>query len=103
MNEGANEISFEYDFPKEPGNGSKSILAIDSDGQLKDGVQLFKYNKTNERLIFVTTENGEDNDKKAVLKHTYTFTKNKFSKVKEVKTEGTNAYFIRHQFKLEKN
>ena len=59
-----------------------------------------RINLPNKTLKIVTMNNGMDNDKQAVIRHTYLINKKSFSIKKEVKYEGTQEFFERNEYSL---
>ncbi|MEP6705268.1 MAG: hypothetical protein ABJB34_10735, partial [Acidobacteriota bacterium] len=77
----------------------KSIVKISKDGKTFDEETVVeRINLPNKTLRIVTTNNGTDNDKPAVFRHTYLLSKQSFSIKKEVKYEGTNEFFERNEY-----
>ena len=90
---------FEYEYPDEPKANKKSIVKISEDGKTFDEETVVeRTNLPNKTLKIVTTKNGMDNDKPAVLRHTYLLSKKSFSIKKEVKYEGTQKFFERNEY-----
>ncbi len=90
---------FEYEYPDEPKANKKSIVKISKDGKTFDEETVVeRINLPNKTLRIVTTNNGTDNDKPAVFRHTYLLSKQSFSIKKEVKYEGTNEFFERNEY-----
>ena len=90
---------FEYEYPDEPKANKKSIVKISKDGKTFDDETVAeRTNLPNETLKIVTINNGIDNDKPAVFRHTYLINKKSFSIKKEVKYEGTQEFFERNEY-----
>ncbi len=90
---------FEYEYPDEPKANKKSIVKISKDGKtFDDETVVERTNLPNKTLKIVTTNNGIDNDKPAVFRHTYLLSKKSFSIRKEVKYEGTQEIFKRNEY-----
>jgi hypothetical protein len=88
-----------YEYPAEPHANSVDTTYINGNLFGKDKIVEFK--KTSDGGFTLITEiEGEDgNDhKKATLRHTYIFTKNTFSVVKDVKFDGTDKWIKRNEF-----
>ena len=90
---------FEYEYPDEPKANKKSIVKISKDGETINGETVVERTKLpNETLKIVTMNDGMDNDKPAVFRHTYLLNKKTFSIKKEVKYEGTDEFFERNEY-----
>jgi hypothetical protein len=90
---------FEYEYPDEPKANKKSIVTISKDGKTFDDETVVERTKLpNKTLKIVTMNNGTDNDKPAVFRHTYLLSKTGFSIKKEVKYEGTQEFFERNEY-----
>jgi len=90
---------FEYEYPDEPKANKKSIVKISKDGKTFDEETVVeRINLPNKTLRIVTTNNGTDNDKPAVFRHTYLLSKKSFSIKKEVKYKGTQEFFERNEY-----
>ncbi len=90
---------FEYEYPDEPKANKKSIVKISKDGKTFDEETVVeRINLPNKTLRIVTTNNGTDNDKPAVFRHTYLLSKQSFSIKKEVKYKGTQEFFERNEY-----
>ncbi len=76
---------FEYEYPDEPKANKKSIVRISKDGKIFDKETVVeRTNLPNKTLRIVTTNNGTDNDKPAVFRHTYLLRRSSFSAQKTV-------------------
>lgn len=90
---------FEYEYPKEPKANKKSTVRIGRDGKVFDDELITERVKLpNGTLKIVTENNGTDNDKNAVFRHTYLISRQSFSIKKEVKYEGSNEFFERNEY-----
>lgn len=90
-----------YEYPKEPQANSKDTTLIVGNYFGKDKIIEFK--KESDGGYKMTTEidgnDGNDN-KKAVLSHTYLLKSNTFSIIKEVKFQGTDKWIKRNEYLL---
>lgn len=90
-----------YEYPNEPQANSKDTTYIVNKLFGKDKIVEFK--KTADGGFSLATEivgeDGNDN-KKAVLRHTYILKSNTFSIIKEVKFEGTDMWIKRNEYLL---
>jgi hypothetical protein len=90
---------FEYEYPDEPKANKKSVVKLSPDGKIFDDAAVTeRLTLPNNTLKIITIENGMDNDKKSVFRHTYLINKQSFSIRKEVKYEGTSEFFNRNEY-----
>ncbi len=90
-----------YEYPDEPHANSLDTTYVN--GKLFGKDRIVEFNKTSEGgFTFITETEGEDgNDqKKAILRHTYIVKANTFSAVKDVKFEGTDKWIKRNEYLL---
>lgn len=99
--EAANTWVFAYEYPDEPkANGTSNV-------SLTNGGTLFNDQKVIERSVIadgsslriVTTKNGTDNNKPAVVRFTYSVTPTSFRIMKEVQLEGSAEWFERNEYR----
>jgi hypothetical protein len=90
-----------YAYPKEPQANSKDTLYVK--GKLFGEETVIKFKKDAVGGFSLVTEkdgiDGNDN-KKAILRHTYLLHSTTYSIVKEVKFEGTNTWIKRNEYLL---
>jgi hypothetical protein len=93
-----------YEYPKEPHANSKDTTFINDNLFGKDKIVSFQKN-TNGSFTLVTEVDGEDGNenKKAILRHTYQLVSNTYSIVKDVKFEGTDKWVKRNEYILVKS
>lgn len=92
-----------YEYPKEPHANSSDTTFIVGDQFGKDKIVEFK--KTSDggyKLITEILGNDGNDNKKAILRHTYLLKSNTYSIIKEVKFEGTNKWIKRNEYSLNK-
>lgn len=92
-----------YEYPKEPHANSIDTTFIVNNLFGKD--KIVEFNKAADGGFTLITEiEGEDgnDNKKAILRHTYTLKKNTYSVVKEVKFNGTDKWIKRNEYFLYK-
>jgi len=92
-----------YEYPKEPHANSSDTTFIAGDQFGKDKIVEFK--KTSDggyKLITEILGNDGNENKKAILRHTYLLTSNTYSIIKEVKFEGTDKWIKRNEYLLNK-
>lgn len=101
------QLAFIYDESNGRWEYSDSqISATKQEKEIKWGNQKFKIisdteGVSNERTIVLETQ-GEDNNKKALIRETIRCTANTLSILKEVQYAGTNAFFQRHIYRFKK-
>ncbi|MCY7362009.1 MAG: hypothetical protein LH629_08090 [Ignavibacteria bacterium] len=102
--EDSNIYFFEYEYPDEPhANGIDTVVINDEGHKLNDELIIDKKNNdSNNYITLVTQKNGFDNDKKAVLKHTYVISEKKFVIAKFVKYDNENDFFKRNEYSYER-
>jgi hypothetical protein len=92
-----------YEYPKEPHANSSDTTFIVGDQFGKDKIVEFK--KTSDggyKLITEILGNDGNENKKAILRHTYLLKSNTYSIIKEVKFEGTDKWIKRNEYRLNK-
>lgn len=92
-----------YEYPKEPHANSIDTTFIVNNLFGKD--KIVEFNKAADGGFTLITEiEGEDgnDNKKAILRHTYLLKKNTYSVVKEVKFNGTDKWIKRNEYFLNK-
>jgi hypothetical protein len=93
-----------YEYPKEPQANSKDTSFINDNLFGKDKIIEFK-RVPEGGFILVTELEGEDgnDNKKAVLRHTYILKPNTYSIIKDVKFEGTDKWIKRNEYLLNRS
>ena len=90
---------FEYQYPDEPQANSREIVRLSKDGSsLNDEVVLERINLPDNTVRFVTEKKGEDNNRSATFRYTYTLNAKSFSIRKEVRYENENQFFERNGY-----
>jgi hypothetical protein len=88
-----------YEYPKEPHANSKDTTFIAGNYFGKDKIVEFKkYSDSEYKMTTELDGNDGNENKKAVLRHTYLLKSNTFSVTKEVKFEGTDKWIKRNQY-----
>ena len=90
-----------YEYPKEPQANSKDTTFIIDN--LFDKEKIFEFKKDSDGGFTLVTEiKGEDGNenKKAILRHTYQLISNTYSIKKEVKFEGSDIWVKRNEYLL---
>jgi len=101
LTENSNGYIMGYEYPKEPQANSKDTTYIVNKLFGKDKIVEFKKSEDGGFLLVteIVGEDGNDN-KKAVLRHTYILKPNTFSIIKEVKFEGIDKWIKRNEYLL---
>ena len=90
-----------YEYPKEPHANSKDTTFVIDNLFGKDKIVEFKKEKDGGYKMTTEVDGNDGNDnKKAVLRHTYLLQSNTFSIIKEVKFEGTDKWIKRNEYLL---
>jgi len=98
---GTNSLLVEMVYPDEPKANSKDTLLINEESTSFDGAKIISRKSLADESIQIITEvNGKDgnDNKKALLRKTYTFKKNSFTNRKDVMFEGTTEWIKRHEY-----
>lgn len=94
---------FNFEYPDEPHANETDTITVYEKGRKLNNEIVSENHYTNDSVFtFVTKGSGEDNDKKAELKHIYSLDGNIFIIRKEVKYEDENEFFMRNEYKFEK-
>ena len=92
-----------YEYPKEPHANSKDTTFIVGNYFGKDKIVEFKkYSDAEYKMTTEVDGNDGNENKKAVLRHTYELKSNTFSVTKEVKFEGSDKWVKRNEYLLVK-
>jgi hypothetical protein len=88
-----------YEYPKEPHANSKDTTFIVGNYFGKDKIVKFKKHSDAEYKMTTEVDGNDGNEnKKAVLRHTYLLKSNTFSVTKEVKFEGSDKWIKRNEY-----
>ena len=94
---------FIYEYPDEPHANGTDTITVNDKGRKLNNETVSENHYTNDTVFtFTTMRSGEDNDKKAELKHVYILDGSTFIIRKEVKYEGENEFFVRNEYKFKK-
>ena len=90
---------FEYRYPDEPKANSEEIVRLSKDGKtINDEVVLERTSLPDNTVRFVTEKKGDDNNRRAAIRYTYSLSAKSFSIKKEVRYEDENRFFERNEF-----
>lgn len=87
-------------YPGEAEANNRGDFVIGDDGRSLDGATLVSRERDGDRLVLVTEKDGEDADRPARLRFTYSLSPNAFSWRKDVRFEGEEDFFNRNEFAL---
>jgi uncharacterized protein YdbL (DUF1318 family) len=91
--------TFAYTYPDEPNANSTSEIMLEADGKKLNGQNVIaKRGSEDGTLQIVTTKEGQDNDKQALFRFTYTITQKALSIRKEVQYVGGSEWFERNVY-----
>lgn len=96
-----NEIIVEYIYPNEPNANGKDTLKFKKNGTMLNNADVFSIKRLRDGTIqIITDERGEDgnDNRKAILRHTYSFNNTKFTNRKEVQFIGTDKWIQRNEY-----
>ncbi len=98
---GMNSLLVEMIYPDEPKANSKDTLLINEDRTIFAEAKIVSRKLLSDGSIQIITElNGKDgnDNKKALLRKTYTFNTNSFTNRKDVQFEGSSEWIKRHEY-----
>lgn len=90
---------FAYAYPDEPKADGSSDVVLAVDGKTFNGQTFVEKRKiSNGGIEIVTTKEGDDNNKKALFRYTYTITPKTFSIRKDVQYADSAEWFERNTY-----
>jgi hypothetical protein len=90
-----------YEYPKEPHANSKDTTFIVGNYFGKDKIVEFKKDSDGGYKMITEVDGNDGNDnRKAILRHTYKLKSNTYSIIKDVKFEGTDKWIKRNEYLL---
>jgi hypothetical protein len=90
---------FDYTYPDEPKANRSSEAALSKNGRMFFGEDVVEQKKLRDGSVkIVTTQAGSDDDKPALFRYTYLIGDRAFSIKKEVRINGTEAFFERNTY-----
>jgi len=88
-------------YPGETQYNSRENIKFSRDGRLLNGSLIIaREDNDNGDLLLVTTDQGEDDNRRADIRVTYSIGSTAFSITKEVRFEGESSYFLRNEYSL---
>ena len=99
------QFEFRNSYPKEPGANSTDTVTISNDGKLLDNEKVTGRRLLKDGSLEIVTEvlgkDGND-DKPAVIRHTYTLGSTSYLVIKEVQFAGEKNWIKRHEYSYAK-
>jgi hypothetical protein len=96
-------ITYSLIYPKEPRANSYDTLFISKDGRFVNKEAISTRNRLHKDSIEIVTEmsgiDGNDN-KTAIIRHTYLLGKNTYTVRKEVRFQGQTQWILRNEYKF---
>lgn len=90
---------FEYEYPDEPKANRSEIVRLTKDGRNMNGeVVLERASLPDSTIRFVTEKKGEDNNRSATFRFTYSLNAKSFSIKKEVRYVDEKQFFERNEY-----
>lgn len=94
-------LGYSIQYPGETQHNSRERIKFSRDGRRIDGNLITdRAQDDNGNLILVTTFQGEDDNRRADIRVTYTIGSKAFTISKEVRFEGDSDFFLRNQYSL---
>lgn len=98
-----NVFYFSYEFPDEPQANGIDTIIVSKNGRKINNETVTENKYTNDSIYtFTTIKSGDDNNKKAEMKHTYILNGNILTIRKEVKYKDQKEFFVRNEFKFKR-
>lgn len=95
-------VKYGLAYPGEAEANNRGDFVIGEDGRSLEGATIVSRHRDGDRLIIVAEKDGEDAEKPARLRFTYSISPNDFSWRKDVRFEGENEFFNRNEFALKR-
>ncbi|HEY8265663.1 MAG TPA: ABC-type transport auxiliary lipoprotein family protein [Steroidobacteraceae bacterium] len=91
--------TFEYRYPREPHADTRDAYEISGDGRMLNGERVVERSElAPDTLSFVTQQAAVDDDRPAIVRHTYEIGPGRFSIRKEVQFEGAGEFLERNRY-----
>ena len=90
------------EYPSEPRANGKDTLRISPDGSQFNGAPVVAFEKKRGIQIIVTEAAGRDGNenRQALIRRTYEISKQRWNWKKEIRFEGEDRFFLRHEYRL---
>lgn len=101
LSEAPGSLVLSFTYPKEPkANGNDTLRISNNGAEFEKAAVVSRKVLADGSLEIVTEKNGRDgnDNKRAILRHTYLFGDKKFSNTKEVKFEGEEKWILRNVY-----
>src|SRR5690349_11202107 len=95
------QVVFVYEYPNEPQANGNDTLKISNNGTMLDNARVVSKKLVAKGKLEIMTEvNGVDGneEKEAIIRHTFTISGNFFSNRKDVKFKGENKWIRRNEY-----
>ena len=91
---------FEYKYPDEPKANSEEIVRISRNGKTLNGEVVLERTRLPDSTVRIVTEKkGQDNNRAASIRFTYSLNAKSFSIKKEIRYEHENQFFERNEYR----
>lgn len=91
-----------YGYPKEPGSNETDTLHLSADGHMLNEMQVIDVERDAESTRIVFEEDGEDNDRPARIRKTWTGSARACTMRKDVQPQGVKDFSLRHEYRLKR-
>lgn len=102
IEEGKSEFTLTLNtkYPNEPKANNKSKISISKDGKSINKEKVVSRSREGSNILITTEYNGKDgnDNKKATIRHYYTFGTKNFIIRKEVRFDGEEEWILRNEF-----
>lgn len=95
-----NAIILFYDYPEEPKENGNDTIRISADRKMIGDKNIVAVKREHDLTKITAERSGEDNDKPATLRYTYTISSAQFIIRKEVKYNDAENYFFRNEYAM---
>ena len=90
---------FDYEYPDEPkANSRRTVTLSDGGTRIDDETVIDRTSMDGGAVRIVTERRGMDNDRAAIIRHTYLIEASSFSIRKEVRPESATEFFERNRY-----
>jgi len=97
-------LNVEMEYPNEPQANNSAKIKINKDGSEIDGYAVNTRNVDDSGNVTIEAEKwGKDDNKKALIRMTYTFGNAMFAMSKSVQFEGSDAWILRNTYEYQRS
>ena len=97
-----NSFIFDYQYPDEPQAASREVVVIGSSGGTLTGERVVARRDQAGGLVLVTEKAGMDNQRPALIRHTYQISPASFSIRKEVRYGAEEEFLQRNEYRWQR-